>query len=411
MSRISAGFSLLTIGLLFFIFGFVTWLNGALIPFLKLVCELTYSQALLVTFAFYISYVLLAFPASAILNRIGFKHGMAVGLWVMALGALVFIPAAWLRSYGLFLAGLFIQGAGLALLQTAVNPYVINLGPADRAAQRISVMGVCNKVAGVLSPLIAGGLILQNSASIQAQLAKSLTPDSRLALLTRLAERVIIPYAGMAGLLVLLGLGVVYSSLPAYKQQEAPQPTTATIWSFPGLVLGALALFFYVGVEVIAGDTITPYGVALGIPLEVAKNFTSMTLGAMLLGYSVGIVAIPRYITQQQALRLCALSGLLFSMGILATSGFISVMFVALLGVSNALIWPSIFPIALQGLGRLTQQGSALLVMGIGGGAILPQCYGQLVNWLGEQQAYGLLIPCYGIILLYAYLPRTIGRR
>ena len=403
MQRTPSFLPLLTIGLLFFIFGFVTWLNGALIPFLKIICELTYRQALLVTFAFYISYVVLAFPASTILHRIGYKNGMAAGLWIIALGALIFVPAAWIRSYFLFLTGLFIQGAGLALLQTAANPYVSKLGTAEKATQRISIMGACNKVAGALSPLILGTIILKNSTQIEQQLATALPPDSRLALLTQLAERVIVPYVGMAVLLILLGVGIVYSPLPAYRTVHNSRNKISDIWSYPTLSLGALALFFYVGVEVIAGDTINQYALAQGMPLEVAKNFTSLTLGAMLVGYLLGIVGVPRYISQSKALRLCAYSGILFSLGILLTTGLTSVLCVALLGLANSLIWPSIFPIAIQGLGSLTEKGSALLIMGIGGGAILPQCYGKLVEWMNEQNAYAMLLPCYGVILFYAY--------
>ena len=398
--------SLTIIGMLFFLFGFVTWLNGTLIPFLKITCELSYTQALLVTFAFYIAYVVLAFPASSILRVIGFKRGMAAGLWVMALGSAVFIPAASLRSYGVFLIGLFIQGAGLALLQTAANPYVTRMGPPESAARRISIMGICNKFAGALSPVILGAIILQDVAVLEQQLNEPIPVATRNALLNSLAKRVMIPYAGMTLVLILLGIVILYAQLPDYKafavgKVKAKQ---ASIWSFHRLLIGAVAMFLYVGAEVIAGDTITQYGLLQGINLQVAKNFTSFTLVCMLFGYLLGIVAIPRYISQQNALKICALSGIFFSTGILLTSGWISVLFVALLGLSNSLIWPAIFPLAIEGLGSLTEKGSALLVMGIGGGAIVPLLYGKLGELIGEQQAYGILIPCYMFILAFGII-------
>src|SRR3954465_5458479 len=158
------------IGALFFIFGFVTWLNGTLIPFLKLACDLkSDSQALLVTFAFYMAYFFLAIPSSFILNRTGFKNGMSLGLAVMAVGALLFVPAASTRSFALFLAGLFVQGMGLALLQTASNPYISVIGPLESAASRISIMGICNKIAGALSPLILGAIVLKGASDTEAR--------------------------------------------------------------------------------------------------------------------------------------------------------------------------------------------------------------------------------------------------
>jgi FHS family L-fucose permease-like MFS transporter len=175
------------IGALFFIFGFITWLNGTLIPFLKLACGLPYSQALLVTFAFYIAYVFLALPSAFILQKTGLKNGMALGLLVMAAGALVFVPAAEARSFGLFLTGLFVQGAGLALLQTASNPYASILGPMESAARRISLMGICSKVAGALSPIIVGAVVLKGATALENQLAGPVSPTQKAALLQALA--------------------------------------------------------------------------------------------------------------------------------------------------------------------------------------------------------------------------------
>ena len=402
---------LVILGALFFIFGFVTWLNGTLIPFLKIACELTYSQALLVTFAFYIAYVFLAIPSSLILRKAGFKNGMALGLLVMAAGALVFVPAAQTRSFALFLAGLFTQGAGLALLQTASNPYASILGPLESAARRISIMGICNKVAGALSPVIIGAVVLRGAAGLEKQLAGPASPVEKAALLQQLAGRVVLPYIIMAAVLVVLAGLVRLSGLPEIAAHGGahragpPAPPNAPapgVWQHPHLLLGVLAIFCCVGAEVIAGDTISQYGRSQGISLDIAKNFTSLTLVAMLAGYFIGVATIPRHVSQQTALRICALVGVVFTVGIVATHGYASVLLVALLGLANALMWPAIFPLSLKGLGALTEQGSALLIMGIGGGAVLPYLYGRLSEPLGLQRAYLLLIPCYLYILFFA---------
>lgn len=398
---------LVIIGALFFIFGFITWLNGTLIPFLKLACELTYSQALLVTSAFYIAYVFLAIPSSLILRKTGFKSGMALGLLVMAAGALVFVPAARARSFGLFLAGLFIQGAGLALLQTAANPYASILGPIESAARRISIMGICNKVAGALSPVIIGAVVLKGATELENQLAGALSPAAKEALLSQLAGRVVLPYLLMTAVLVVLALLIRLSGLPEIAtQQEEPtafaNEPALSLWQHPHLLLGVGAIFCCVGVEVIAGDTISQYGRSQGISLDIARNFTSFTLIAMLLGYIIGIVAIPKYVSQQAALGICAVVGMVFTGGILLTHGYGSVLCVALLGLANSLMWPAIFPLSIKGLGRFTEQGSALLIMGIGGGAVLPYLYGKTSELLGLQNAYLLLVPCYLYLLFFA---------
>ena len=332
---------------------------------------------------------------------------MALGLLVMAAGALVFVPAAQARSFGLFLAGLFIQGAGLALLQTASNPYASILGPLESAAQRISIMGICSKIAGALSPVIIGAVVLKGAAELEARLASTISAAEKTALLQQLAGRVVQPYVIMAGALVVLALLIKLSGLPEIDARQAevspvPGEPARGIGHYPHLLLGVLAIFCYVGVEVIAGDTIIQYGRAQGISLDIARNFTSFTLIAMLVGYFIGVVTIPKYLSQQAALSICAVVGAVFTAGIVLTHGYTSVLCVALLGLANSLMWPAIFPLSIKGLGSLTERGSALLVMGIGGGAVLPYLYGKLSEPLGLQRAYLLLIPCYLYILFFA---------
>jgi glucose/galactose transporter len=399
--------SITIIGILFFIFGFVTWLNGILIPYLQIACELTNFQALFVAFAFYISYTVMALPSSWVLKKTGFKNGMMVGLLVMAVGTLIFVPAASTRIYGVFLLGLFVMGTGLAILQTASNPYITIIGPRESAAKRISIMGICNKVAGAIAPLVLAYFILSDGDAFVETL-KTLDETAKNSALDELASRVVTPYVVMTIVLVLLGLMIRFSPLPEIEDEEEEvveegAVRKTNIFQFPNLVLGVLALFLYVGVEVVAGDTIIRYGNSLGIPLEEAKYFTSFTMISMLVGYVLGILFIPKVLSQQKALQISAILGVLFSVGILFAPATASVFFVALLGLANALVWPAIWPLALEGLGKFTKTASALLVMAIAGGAILPLVWGKLADVSSTQWAYWILIPCYLFIFGYAF--------
>ena len=414
--------AIVILGALYFLFGFVTWLNGTLIPYLKIACELTTSQALWIPVAFYISYFFLALPSAFILRRTGLKNGMMIGLIVMALGALLFLPAANARSYPMFLTGLFIIGTGLALLQTAINPYVTVVGPIESAAARISIMGICNKVAGVLAPIILSSVILADADQLTADLA-TMDAAARTLRLDELAGRVIMPYTLMACSLLGLGLLVRFSPLPELEAETDEGSGEGSILAYPRLVLGVIALFLYVGVEVMAGDTIGLYGQSLGVPLSDAKYFTALTLIAMVLGYIVGNLSIPRFISQARALTFSAIAGVLFTAlaalvpaTVLVSVPFVdladfsvieltvplTVVFIALLGLANALVWPAIWPLAIQGLGKYTGIGSALLIMAIVGGAILPKLYGVLAEGpVGYQSAYWMMVPCYLFIGWY----------
>jgi glucose/galactose transporter len=309
--------------------------------------------------------------------------------------------------YLLFLLGLFIIGTGLAILQTASNPYITVLGPRESAAQRISIMGICNKVAGVLSPLMLGAIILKNADGFVKEIAV-LDPIAKGLRLDELSQRVIVPYFIMAIALVLLSLMIRYSKLPEIDTNVEDDTTAArntnktSVTQFPHLILGVMALFCCVGVEVIAGDTIGSFGQAQGISLDTAKTFTSYTLSAMVIGYIIGIIAIPKYLSQSAALRACAILGILFSLGAIFSAGYTAVLCIALLGLANSLMWPAIFPLAIDGLGRFTKIGSSLLIMAIAGGAILPLIYGKFADILNPQQAYWVLLPCYLFILYYA---------
>jgi glucose/galactose transporter len=411
--------AIIIIGALFFIFGFVTWMNATLIPFLKLACNLqTDLQAFFVTFAFYMAYFFLAIPSSWILKKTGMKKGMGLGLLVMAIGALIFIPAANARSYMLFLIGLFTQGMGLSLLQTASNPYISIVGPIDSAARRISIMGICNKVAGILSPILLGAIVLKNATAIETKIKEAADPATKEILLKELSGRIIIPYIFMTVVLVILAFWITRSGLPDIDPQKAnAQPegkdlskSKHSVFQFPHVLLGALCIFVYVGAEVMAGDAIGIYAKGFGIPLDQTKYFSSITLSCMLLGYLIGILAIPKYLSQEKGLKLSALLGIVFVAGAYFSTGYVSVGFVAALGLANALIWPAVFPMAIKGLGKFTEIGSALLIMGIAGGALIPLLFGYFKLQINFQLVFTfLMIPCYLYILYFSIKGHRAG--
>ncbi len=429
--------SLSIIGALFFIFGFVTWLNGSLMPFLQTACELTPFQASLVTLAFYIAYFVMALPSSFVLKKIGYKNGVFVGLLIMSLGALIFIPAAYSRSFGVFLAGLFVLGTGLALLQTATNPFITIIGPRESAAKRMAIMGICNKMAGVFSPLVLTALILHGMEKFSENNLALLTLDQKELLLNELASRIVGPYAAMALLLAIFGILVKFSSLPNEIDIEADDHETLKgfVKQIPDalkirhLLFGIITLFVYVGVEVMAGDSLTQFGRSL--QLDYAPKLTAFTMAFMVFGYILGIVLIPKIISQSKALVISAILGALFALGAATSSvtennlfssmfGWLNsllgfnipllpnaVFFVTLLGWANALMWPAIWPLALNNLGKYTKIGSALLIMGIAGGALIPPTYAKLGQSIGFQQALWIMVPIYLFIIYYA----TVGHK
>lgn len=409
------GTAIVLIGILFFIFGFITWANSQLIPYLKIACELTDTQSYYVATAFFAAYFVMAIPSSLVLKKTGFKNGMSIGLVVMALGALLFVPAAQSRNYTLFLTGLFVIGTGLALLQTAANPYVTVLGPIESAARRISIMGICNKIAGILAVYILGSIVLSNVDELKASLV-TMAPAEKAPALDALASKVIVPYLVIAAGLLALAFGFYKTHLPDIKEEEtaadALKDQRTNVAQYPYLLLGALSIFLYVGVEVISYDTFSSFGEHLGFPLAVAGKFASYTGYGLLAGYVLSIGAIPRYISQHKALIIATLLSIVFVLIAMNTTGYVAVASFALLGFSNSVMWPAIWPLAIEGLGRHTKTGSALLIMGIVGGALLPPFYGAMAEAIGsKQQAYALMIPCYLFLLFFALKGHKIGKR
>lgn len=413
MKKNSYVFNLSIIGLLYFVFGFVTWLNSLLIPFLKTACQLPDSQAYWVTFAFYISYFVMSIPSSAILKRTGFARGMSLGLIVMAIGSILFLPAASSRNYLLFLVGLFIQGTGLALLQTAVNPYVTILGPIESAAKRMSIMGLFNKCAGMIGILLISSVLFSGMDALSAKI-QTLSGAELEAELAVLASRIQMPYIIITVLLCLLALMIALARLPEVKNEDENSETKQerSIFKIPYLWLGVLTLFLYVGVEVIAIDTLGLYAVSQGISEDIAPKLGTFSLIALTIGYIIGIILVPKHISQSQALSVSAILGFVFAIGALISSGTTSIVFIILLSFAHAMMWPGIWPLAIDKLGAHTALGSAFLIMAIAGGAVLPLCYGQLVDCLDGNRhlPYIITLPCYAMILYYSVWGHKIGK-
>jgi len=399
---------ILIIGAFFFIFGFVSWTNATLIPYLRIACELEEWQSYLVASSFYIAYTVMALPTGKLLQKTGMLKGISVGLYVMAIGCLMFVPAALTRSYLLFLVGLFVTGTGLTVLQTAVNPYITLLGPAESAARRISIMGICNKTAGIIAPLIMGSIILKNSDALIAQL-KQMNAGERSLRLNELAHDVIAPYCILAVIWIIVAILIRFAHLPEIKQEASAEDLADAAIAKRSVrknfILGFTAIFFAVGVEVMAGDTISTYGMYHGLRLDVAKNLSSYTLACMMAGYLLGVVLIPRYVSQQRAFYVSSILGLVISLLIIFVPGKTSIAFVAALGFANAMLWAAIWPQALKGLtGKQLSTGSAVLIMGIAGGALLPPLFGWLSQAFNPQSAYWILVPSYIYLIYYSIL-------
>jgi glucose/galactose transporter len=403
---------------MFFIFGFVSWMNSILIPYFRIACELTHFQSYFVTLAFYIAYLVMSVPSGILLKKVGFKSGMMIGFLLMSLGAFIFVPAAYARAFPIFLVGLFSIGTGLAILQTAANPYVTIIGPIESATRRISIVGICNKLAGILSPLVFAAIILKPTDSQLFAAVESGTLDAatQAAMLDELIRRTIVPYACLGVLLLLCGIGIKYSVLPEIDTEEQNASSEdagdkKSIFDFPYLILGALAIFFHVGTQVVAIDTIINYANSFGINLLEAKVFPSYTLACTMLGYIIGIIVIPKVISQQKVLVLCTVLGLLLSFGVILAAGNLSlfghdaktsIWFLCALGLPNSLVYAGIWPLAIRGLGKFTKTGSSLLIMGLCGNAIMPLLYSWCAKYLGLQGGYWVLVPCYLYLIFFA---------
>lgn len=405
-------FSMFVIGALFFVFGFVTWLNSILMPYLELTCDLNKFQTSFVPFAFYIAYFVTAIPSSMVLKKTGFSNGMALGLIVMAIGTILFIPAALSRTFILFLIALFIQGIGLSLLQTASNPYVTILGPVESAARRMSIMGICNKLAGITGVLILANTLFSTTDGLVEQIKNmGLMDPQRDILLQQLSNKVIVPYLIMTMVLIALVVFIRAAKLPEINEDEddTASENRKSVFSYPYLWLGVLAIFFYVGAEVIAIDYLKIYGNSINLPENITNTLPAYALTALIIGYLLGIVLVPRFISQRRALIIQLLLAIALVIVALCTQGIVSVLAIICLSFAHAIMWPAIWPLSIHDLGKYTKLGSAFLIMAIAGGAIMPLIYGKLSLIFSPQSSYALLFVSYAYILFFALAGCKIG--
>lgn len=377
------------IGMMFFTVGFATGINGYFVPFLENNLHLSSSQSYLVIAATFIAFLVFSFPASAIIGRIGYKRTMALSFFLFAIAFALFIPAARLASFALYLLACFLSGTANTILQAAINPYVTILGPIDSAARRISIMGICNSLALSLPSVFLAAVTRKNIDQVAlGDLDK--------------------PFLIIIAALVLLGILTFFAPLEEIKaageENEEDCPYAAgkkSLWQFPHLLLGALALFVYVGVENLALLTVLDYAQDLGLPNP--ERYTLFPGIGMAAGYILGILLIPKYLSQVNALRACTWLAVLDSLLIVLTPPTVSIWCVALLSFACSLMYPAIWPLAITDLGKFTKKGSSLLVASIGGGALIPLLFGALKDAVGSQSAYWICLPFYLMILYYAY--------
>ncbi len=421
--------SMAILAVVYFVIGLVSWVNSILIPYFKLALELTHFQSYFVTFAFYIAYFVMAIPSGHLLNKVGYKRGLMYGFMFLAIGAIIFVPAAMVRQYWVFLLGLFGMGTGLAILQTAVNPYVTIIGPIERAAQRMSIMGLFNKGAGIIAPIIFAAVVFKSTDDANMAMLGTMSAVEKDLYLNELIRRVITPYTVLAVILLVTGILIRFSVLPEIEPEADEELVVSSdsnhitrkkrLIDYPYLILGAAAIFLHVGTQVIAIDTIISYAGSMGISMLDAKVFPSFTLGCTVVGYILGIILIPKFISQTTALKFCTSLGLLLSLGVvLADStlnlfGFTansSIWFLASIGLPNALIYAGIWPLSIRNLGKQTKTGSSLLIMGLVGNGILPLIYGAVADDYSLRAGYWVLIPCFVYLIWYAFHGHTITR-
>lgn len=383
-------FPLVVIGVLFFMIGFALGINGLIIPFLRTALDLTTAESYLVLAATFSTFIIFGYPCGLIIKAIGYKKTMILSFFFFALGLYLFIPSAENQSFAMFLLASFISGIGNTMLQAAVNPYITILGPMESAATRMSMMGIANKAAWAIAPIFLG--VFLNLGDVKL-------------------EDIKLPFYFISGIFVLLGILVAFVPLPEVKAEGEDENDAAaassysanktSIWQFPHLLLGLVSLLFYVGVETLAMASIVDYATSLNLPDP--QVYTSYTVIGMVIGYLVGVFFIPKYISQERAMFICAIIGLISSLLIVLTPMHISIWFVAILGLANSLMWPALWPMAMKDLGKFTKTGSSLLVMAIVGGAVFPLLFGWLADVSGNmQQAYWICFPAYLMIFYYA---------
>jgi len=403
----------ITITILYFIFGFITNLNMQLVPHLRSVFDLPWLQAALANGAFFTAYFVVSSPTSRLIEAIGYKKTIVVSLFVQVAGALLFLPAASIPNFWLFLTAVFIVGAGVAMLQTSANPYVSALGPESSAPVRQNLAQAFNSIGGMIAPVVAGALILKHKVVLDAATLATKSASEQLAYKVSIASTVRMPYLAIAAALVLLGIAVSFAHLPTIKGTQEFRPTKEgvgildqSIWSYRHTVLATIGIFFYVGVEVGLAQFMVGY---FGLPelggmiAAAAAAFTFYYWMGALVGRLLGSWML----TKINAGRLLGIFGLLAVACVIisiSTTGKVAVFSLILCGFFNSIMFPNIFALGITGLGPMTSKGSGLIMTAVVGGAIIPVILGGLVDHFGFRPAAALPVLCYLYIAFYGFV-------
>ncbi|WP_243351199.1 L-fucose:H+ symporter permease [Stenotrophomonas acidaminiphila] len=391
---------------LFFMWGFLTSLNDVLIPHLKAVFELNYTRAMLVQFTFFGAYFLMSLPAGRLVAHLGYKKGIIAGLLIAAVGALGFWPSAALRTYEAFLASLFVLATGITVLQVAANPYVALLGPEQTASSRLTLAQALNSLGTTLAPLFGGFLILSTTVMSGEQI-QALPVAEQVAYRAAEAQSVQGPYLGLAVALALLAVFVCLFRLPslaeATEKADSAQHTLLDALKHPHVLFGVLAIFFYVGAEVSIGSLMVNY-LALpetgGMSEQRATQYVSAYWGCAMVGRFAGSWLLAQY-PPRRLLAGFALANVVLLGVILAASGEVAVYGIVATGLFNSIMFPTIFSLAIERLGPLTNKASSLLIMAIVGGAVIPLLQGMLADRIGLHLSFVLPVACYLYIIFY----------
>ena len=391
---------------LFFIFGFITCLNDILVPHLKSLFKLDYTQAALVQFCFFSAYFVASLPAGRIVTRLGYKQGTVLGLLITAVGCVLFYPAAGLQSYNLFLTGLFVLACGITLIQVAVNPYIAVLGPSKTASARLTLAQAFNSLGTTIAPMFGSYLILSAGMKSEAEV-QSANAATQTAYKTAQAASVQGPYIGLALALVALAVLVALFRLPkivgSTSRSSATQAQSRSAWSHRHLILGALGIFCYVGAEVAIGSYLVNFlslGEVGGMSASEAAKYVSLYWGGAMVGRFIGAVVM-RKIKPGKVLAFNALCAAALVLVTMAVSGTLAMYAILAVGLFNSIMFPTIFTLAIEGLGESTAQGSGILCMAIVGGAIIPLLQGTLADRMGLHHSFVLPVICYLFIVHY----------
>jgi MFS transporter, FHS family, L-fucose permease len=399
----ASGRAMVIVTLLFFMWGLLTSLNDILVPHLKAIFDLKYVEVMLIQFSFFSAYFMFALPSGSLIERIGYKRTMVLGLLTMGSGAFLFIPAAGVPSFPLFLIALIVLGAGITALQVSANPYVAVLGPSRTASSRLNLTQAFNSLGTTVAPLLGGLLILSGAPKSLAEIHR-LAPAEVQAYRLQEAASVKPPYLGLALAILVLGVLIAKSTLPNLTVQRHDAAASGSIWKQRSLVLGAIAIFVYVGAEVSIGSFLVNYlnQPDIGaLPEKLAAHYVSLYWGGAMVGRFVG-AALLRRVTTSKLLGIFASAASALVFVSVLTSGHAAMWSILLVGLFNSIMFPSIFTLAIDGLGPLTGKGSGLLVTSIVGGAVIPVLQGALADRFGIHYAFILPVLCYLYIIYFA---------